>query len=234
MFYKKNKKVHFKHPVFLLFFVFMLPLIAVAQSINPDAVVVKFMTGDGVHHTRTMNQIIADIKSNDEKKSYHSLMQLNNLNKTQLQYALSKLPAVVDLATGEVNWIIIRALKKMNPVGRDRLSEEVLSILIHGNEGNVFLAVQKTRLIHGHRSQVIGELSRIFMDQDYSKNTRQYAASNLFKEDARAHERIIKDIQTLFQSKDKQTRLFAFGKIRTRYNFPNERENHRIVKNRTE
>jgi hypothetical protein len=221
MFYKKNKGVLFKLPVFLLFLMFMLPSISVAQSFNPDAVIVKFMTGDGVHHTRTMNQIIADIKSKDESQSYHSLIQLDYLNKRQWQYTLSKLPSALDLATGEVDWVIIRAFEKMKKVGRNRLSREMLSILSHGNEGNVFLAVQKTRMIHGHRTQVIGEMSRVFMNQDYSKTTRQYAASHLFKQDSAAHARIIKDIQTLYQSSDKQTRLFAFKQIRTQKNAPN-------------
>lgn len=207
--------------VFLLFSGFLFPSFTFAQAIDPDAVVVEFMTGDGAHHTRTMNQIIADIKSKDENQSYHSLMQLDNLNKIQWQYTLSKLPSVVDLATGEVDWIIIRALEKMKKVGRDRLSREMLSILSHGNERNVFLAVQKTRMIHGHRAQVIGELSRVFMNQDYSETTRQYAASNLFKKDAAAHARIIKDIQTLYQSSDNQTRLFAFKQIHTQKNDPN-------------
>jgi hypothetical protein len=206
--------------VFLLFSGFLFPSFTFAQAIDPDAVVVEFMTGDGAHHTRTMNQIIADIKSKDENQSYHSLMQLDNLNKMQFKYALSKLPSAVDLATGEVNWIIIRALEKMKKVGRDRLSREMLSILSHGKEGNVFLAVQKTRLIHGHRDQVINELSRVFMNQDYSKTTRQYAASSLFRQDAAAHARIIENIESLAQKKDRQTRLYAFEQIRTKYNYP--------------
>ncbi len=219
MLYKKNKGGLFKLPIFFLFIVFLLP--ANAQSFDPDAVIIKFKTGDGAHHTRTMNQIIADIKSDNDKQSYHSMMQLDRLNKTQLQYARSKLPPVVDLETGKVNWTIIRALEKMKTVGRDRLSQEMLSILSHGNERNVFLAVQKTKMIHGHRAKVIGELSRVFRDQGYSKKTRQYAASHLFKQDTKAHERILKDIQTLYQSSDKQTRLFAFKQIHTQKNDPN-------------
>ena len=211
----------FQFPLVLFILGYLLLTNAPAQPFDPDAVIVKFMTGDGVHHTRTVNQIIADINSNDEKRSYHSLMQLDKLKKIHLQYVLSKFPPVVELATGEVNWIIIRALEKMKRVGRNRLSKEMLSILSHANERNVFLAVQKTRLIHGHSDQIISELSRVFMDQNYSKSTRQYAAFHLFKQDSAGHAQIIKDIQTLFQSRDRQVRLFAFKQIKTRYNSPN-------------
>jgi hypothetical protein len=215
----------------LLFFGCLLPAHAPAQSFDPDAVVVKFQTGDGASHTRTMNQIIADIKSNDEKQSYHSLMQLDYLTSVHYRYALSKLPSATDRATGEVNWIIVRALGKMKKVGRERLSQEMFSILRHAKEGEVFVAVQKTRLIHGHRKEVIEELSRIFMDPSYLKSTRQYAATHLFRQGAAAHARIAGNIKTLYQSEDKKIRLFAFKQIRTKVNNPkiNKVTNEKII-----